>query len=555
MANKIDRRRFLVSSSLAAGGALMQACAPKLTPLWTPTAVDATATPPAAETITPAPGPADIVLTFLHTNDTHGHLAPFRILDFPDPVGGMARRATVVRQIREQSAHVLLVDAGDVHQGCLLADAFQGEPDIELMNELGYVAMGLGNHDLDYGLQTLLRRRDAAFFPILSANLFDAESGERLLEPYTIVEAGGVKIALTNLAGPDWPHIVSAELAAALRFADPIETARELIPQLRTQADLVVVLGHQYLKDDYALASAVPGIDVIISAHEHAKLDQPIQIGGTLIVQDYQWGAYLGRLDVAVSGGRITSYAWGLIPLTADIPADPGIAARVGMLEAELRQMYPERFEVIGEAAVDIADRDIRFREAPLGNLVCDVVRAQAQAEACVLPALTVLNSLFAGPLTVQDVYDALPYPNDILRVRVSGEQLQQILDVAASGSGTGSFVQVSGLQFHIWGGVATDIMVGGQPLDARRVYTLATTDYHTYRAVDYRAIFGSVSEIERTGTTVKEAMIAHIRAHSPVSARVDGRILVEEARSRQGRAAARSRRQPAPAQVALAQV
>lgn len=555
MANKIDRRRFLVSSSLAAGGALVQACAPKLTPLWTPTAVDATATPPAAETTTPAPGPTDIVLTFLHTNDTHGHLAPFRILDFPDPVGGMARRATVVRQIREQSAHVLLIDAGDVHQGCLLADAFQGEPDIELMNDIGYVAMGLGNHDLDHGLQTLLQRRDAAFFPILSANLFDARSGERLLEPYTIVEQGGIRVALTSLAGPDWPHIVSAELAAALRFADPIETARELIPQLRTQADLVVVLGHQYLKDDYALASAVPGIDVIISAHEHAKLAQPIQIGGTLIVQDYQWGAYLGRLDVAVSGGRITSYAWGLIPLTADIPADPGIAARVGMLEAEMRQMYPERFEIIGEAAIDIADRDIRFREAPLGNLVCDVVRAQAQAEACVLPALTVLNSLFAGPLTVQDVYDALPYPNDILRIRVSGEQLQQILDVAASGSGTGSFVQVSGLQFRIWGGVATDIMVNGQPLEARRIYTLATTDYHTYRAVDYRAILGSVSEIEQTGSTVKEAMIAHIRAHSPVSARAEGRILVEEAgRSRQGRAAAR-KRQPAPAQVALVQV
>lgn len=534
----------------------MQACASKLTPPWTPTAVEPTATP-RSEAATPTPGLPDAILTFLHTNDTHGHLAPFRILDFPDPVGGMARRATVVRQIRQQSPHVLLVDAGDVHQGCLLADAFQGEPDIELMNELGYVAMGLGNHDLDYGWQVLLQRREAAFFPILCANLSHAESDELLLEPYTIVEAGGIRVALTSFAGPDWPHIVSADLASALRFADPIETARVLIPQLRAEADLVVVLGHQYLKDDYALASTVPGIDIMISAHEHAKLTQAIQVGGTLIVEDYQWGAYLGRLDVAISGGRITSYASELIPLTADIPADSDIAARVGVMETEMRQRYPERFEIIGEAAIDIADRDIRFREAPLGNLVCDVVRAQAQAEACVLPALTVLNSLFAGPLTVQDVYDALPYPNEILRIQLSGGQLQQILDIAASGSGTGSFVQVSGLQFRIWGGVATDIMVNGQPLDLQRTYTMATTDYHAYRAADYRAIFSTISQIEQVGKTVKETLIAHIRAHSPISARVDGRILVEEAsHSRRGHAArSKSKRRPAPAQVALAQV
>lgn len=450
----------------------------------------------------------------------------------------MARRATLVREIRRQAAHVLLVDAGDVHQGCLMADAFRGEPDIELMNELGYVAMGLGNHDLDYGRQSLLERRQAAFFPILCANVYRAEDNTPLLDPYTVINEGGVRIALTSFAGPDWPHIVPADVQAGLRFADPIETARQLIPQLKAQADLVVVLGHQYLKDDYALARTVPGIDIIIGAHEHARLTEAIQVGGTLIVENYQWGAYLGRLDVAVSGGRITSYAYGLIPLTADIPADPEIAARVGLLEAELRRMYPERFEQIGVAAIDIADRDIRLREAPLGNLVCDVVRAQAGAEACVLPALTVLNSLFAGPLTVQDVHDALPYPNQILRVRLKGEQLQQLLDIAASGSGTGNFVQVSGIRMHIFGGVATQVTVNEHPLDPQRVYTVATTDYHTYRAIDYRDLFSTALSIESVGVTVKDALIAYIREHSPIAAYVDGRIITETSHLRRKRPA-----------------
>ncbi len=554
MANKIDRRRFLVSSSLAAGGALVQACTSKTPPMWTPTVpVEPTMTPPAPDTPPPRSTHPDLVLTFLHTNDTHGHLAPFRILDFPAPVGGIARRASMVREIRRQAAHVLLVDAGDVHQGCLMADAFQGQPDIELMNELGYVAMGLGNHDLDYGRQVLQQRREAAFFPILCANVYHAEENVPLLEPYAIINEGGVRIAMTSFAGPDWPHIIPADLQTGLRFADPIETARALIPQLKAQADLVVVLGHQYLKDDYALAGGVPGIDIIIGAHEHAKLTEAVQVGGTLIVENYQWGAYLGRLDVAVSGGRITSYAYGLIPLTVDVPADPDLAARVGVLEAEMRRMYPERFEQIGEAAIDIADRDIRFREAPLGNLVCDVVRAQAGAEACVLPALTVLNSLFAGPLTVQDVCDALPYPNQILRVQLRGEQLQQLFDIAAAGSGTGNFVQVSGIRLRILGGVATQIAVDGQPLDRERVYTVATTDYHTYRAIDYRDLFSNALNIEPVGITVKDALIAYIRTHSPIAAYVDGRIITEgESRTQRGRATA-SKRQPAAAQVVLA--
>lgn len=475
------------------------------------------------------PDHPDIVLTLLHTNDTHGRLAPFRLLDYPDPVGGMARRAALVRQIQQQVDHVLLVDAGDVHQGCLMADAFRGKPDIALMNEVGYVAMGLGNHDLDYGWESLLERRDDALFPILCANLMNAQTGEPMLDTYAVIQEGGVRIAFTSFAGPEWPHIVAPEHLQNVVLVDPIEAARELIPKIKQEADVVIVLGHQYLKNDYALANAVPGIGLIIGAHEHATLLPAVQIGKTPIVEAFQWGTYLGRLDVAISKGQLTGFTNDLIPLTVGVPSDPEIEARVSMLEREMRQLYPERFELVGTAAIDISDRNIRFQEAALGNLVCDIIRQRAGAEVAFMPSLTVLNALFKGPLVVQDIYDALPYPNEILRLRMTGEQIQRVLDLSASSGGTGNFVQVSGIRFRIAGGVAVDVMVEGVALDWQKQYLVASTDYYVKRAVDHQSLFAVVQDMEDIGVTVKGALIDYIRANSPVEAYTEGRIVVEK--------------------------
>jgi 2',3'-cyclic-nucleotide 2'-phosphodiesterase (5'-nucleotidase family) len=273
----------------------------------------------------------------------------------------------------------------------------------------------------------------------------------------------------------------------------------------------------------------LPGVDIIIGAHEHAKLEQAVQNGGALIVEAYQWGAYLGRLDVVVCEGQVVSHTYDLIPLTNDIPADPAIEARVAMLESELAQLYPDRFEVVGTAAVDISDAKIRFQESPLGNLVCDIVRQSAGADMAVVPSLTMLNALFKGTLVVQDIFDALPYPNQIVRLSMTGEQLQRVLDLGASSGGTGNFVQVSGVRFCIAGGSAVDVMIDGAPLDRQKRYVVASTDYHVRRAIDYRPLFAVAQDTADIGVTVKEALMAYIRANSPIEACTDGRITVKE--------------------------
>ncbi len=114
------------------------------------------------------------------------------------------------------------------------------------------------------------------------------------------------------------------------------------------------------------------------------------------------------------------------------------------------------------------------------------------------------------------------------MTVRLTGEQLQQALDLSASASGTGNFSQVSGVRFRIIGGVATDVTVNGQPLDMRQLYTIATTAQQLKHSSGYRDLFSAGRDTKETGTTIKEALMDHIRTHSPIRAEKDGRIAID---------------------------
>ena len=163
-----------------------------------------------------------------------------------------------------------------------------------------------------------------------------------------------------------------------------------------------------------------------------------------------------------------------------------------------------------------------------MGNLVCDAVRAKTHADVVLVASSAIENALFAGPLVAQDVYDALPYTDQIAIARLSGEQLQQLLDLSASASGTGGFSQVSGVRFRILGGVATEIAVGGQPLEADRAYSVALPFYQVRYNEVYSGLLAAGAGLGDTGVTVQGALIEYIRAHSPLDPRLDGRIAPE---------------------------
>lgn len=256
-----------------------------------------------------------INLTILHTNDQHSRIDPI-----PDDgrkyggMGGMARRASLIEQIRKEEPNVLLLDCGDIWQGTPYFNFFGGELEYKLMSQMKYDAATLGNHDFDNGLKGLEKMLPHAQFPFLSANYdFSKTILKNQFAPYKIFEKQGIKVGVFGL-GIELAGLVSQSNYAQTVYLDPVATAREMVQELREnqKCNLVVCLSHLGYKyddgkiDDVTLARQVEGIDLLLGGHTHTFLDQPEVVrhvsGHETLVNQVGWsGIFLGRLDFSFS--------------------------------------------------------------------------------------------------------------------------------------------------------------------------------------------------------------------------------------------------------------
>ncbi len=309
--------------------------------------------------------PSYLKLTLLSTNDLHARLYPFDISEkhagtVPQMknVGGAARRATYVKQVRAQSNWpVLLLDSGDTtYYTSALGKAFHGLVDVDVMNTLEYMAMCPGNHDFQWDSVHTLNNLKASKFPWVCANLVDEKTGKPFLPPYVIREVGGVRIALfgliTQLVNSE-PYVAREQLG--LRQINPIEVASKLVPELRKQADIVICLSHLGIYQDPKLAREVPGIDVILGGHSHARLATPTMvpvgtpsatfIGAVPVVQAFCHGSEIGHTDVIfyrdLATGRyslMSCKGW-LVSMDSTVPDDPTIVKLLERWEAKRRAL------------------------------------------------------------------------------------------------------------------------------------------------------------------------------------------------------------------------
>ena len=262
----------------------------------------------------------DIVkITILHTNDMHSRVEPF-----PNDgrrnsgLGGMARRASLIKKIREQESNVLLLDAGDIVQGTPYFNFFGGEVELKLMSQMGYDAATLGNHDFDNGIEGLEKMLPFAKFPYLIANYdFSAETGlKNTFQGYKIFEKQGIKIGVFGL-GIELKGLVLDKHFGAVKYIDPVGIAKEMVQTLKAQkCDLIVCLSHLGYKyenepkvSDVVLAQKVEGIDLIIGGHTHTFLDKPEKIihpnGHSTIINQVGWaGIRLGRVDFVLEKSK-----------------------------------------------------------------------------------------------------------------------------------------------------------------------------------------------------------------------------------------------------------
>ncbi len=252
-------------------------------------------------------------ITILHTNDTHSHVEPFEASHYRYAnKGGVARRATLVENVRKENPNTLLLDAGDIFQGTPYFNYFGGELEFKLMSMLKYDLATIGNHDFDNSIEGLYKQLPNAKFDFVSANYnFKNTVLDTHVKPYKIFKKDGIKIGIFGL-GIKLDGLVSPKMYKETQYLDPIEISQDMSRILKEeeQCDLIICLSHlgYYSRRnptkicDLNLAKATKDIDLIIGGHSHTFLPKPTIIKNAddknvLVNQVGCYGINVGRID------------------------------------------------------------------------------------------------------------------------------------------------------------------------------------------------------------------------------------------------------------------
>ncbi|HAZ62035.1 MAG TPA: hypothetical protein DCZ72_00255 [Armatimonadetes bacterium] len=483
-----------------------------------------------------SPLPAEtLALGIMHTNDHHGHLMPFRH-DGEDGWGGVARRRVAIQRNRADTSYQwLLLDAGDVFQGTPISNLLTGFLDLECMNQMGYDAMALGNHEFDFGYDVLRSRFADVNFRLLCANVIDRERGTSVAQPFAVIRRGAYRIGVIGLttetlAGETHPKVKESIVAY------PAPVVAGLANYLRgTGCDIVIVLSHQGYGRDLALAAAVPELDVIVGGHTHTQLDEPTRVGDVLVTQTNGWGRYLGVLrmiferDDETQRFRLVAHQNEYQPMSPDLPEDEGLLAFIADYD---RRLQEEMGRVVATALRDFSVEEVRLRENELANLVADAMRTQTEADIVLMNGGNFRAPLAAGPVTAGDLYAVLPFDNFMVKVNLTGAKIRECLEYSTNQYGDGGFLQVSGLRLHYRDGVLVSALVGSDPATA-----VPLDDAATYSVVmtDFLAIGGDGFPLAEdpygpgfTGLEQRATFSTWASAQRDLNSALDGRVLVE---------------------------
>lgn len=528
---------------------------------------------PVAAVAAPA---APLDLTILHTNDFHARIDEYDVgggacTNAANCIGGYARLATLVAGVRADTDNVLLVDAGDQFQGTLYYNLFKSDVVAAMMNAVGYEAMTVGNHEFDDGPAELAALATAAAFPIVSTNL-DVSAEPALvgkLAPYTVVEREGQKVGILGVTTTELPDISSPGPNVVVQ--DPASSVQATVTALAGEGvDKVVVLSHLGYAEDLALAAAVSGVDVIVGGHSHTFLYDPATaqtfsppnlsltpVGAyptvvespadepVLVVTAFEWGKFLGRLDVSFGGdGIVTAYDGNPIYVSNTVAKDPAIEALIAPYREDVNDLMTLK---VGEITVDAplsvdGKRICRLGECLLGNVVTDAMLWQVNTVGGGDYQIAVTNggglraALLAGDVTYGGVMNVLPFGNTIATMGLKGSDLLAALEhsVRSYPGENGGFLQVSGMRYTfdpmkpagsrifsatVWNGTTWEAL---QP---DTVYKVVTNNFTRNGGDGYSWFRDNAINPYDFGPGLHEAVIAYFETFSPVTPVIEGRI------------------------------
>jgi 5'-nucleotidase len=408
--------------------------------------------------------------------------------------------------------NVLTLHGGDVFIGDLFFNKFFGVAEFQLMASLGFDAMALGNHEFDLTpaiLDTALRNSfpPGYGFPFVSSNLvLDDPQVQPLKDyifPYTIKQFGNTKVGIFSLLTPE-TNVFSLPSPAVVDTSIAM-TALAMIDSLTSQGcNLIICLSHLGIYYDQDLAANIPGINIIVSAHDHFTTDQPIEVsdplgGTTYIVQADAFYKCIGKMKIAVSSTGMELIDYSIIDLDATIPEEPTVKAVVNGLITEIENTWgPVYTQQIGLATAFFEEVATNLGEngphdTPIGNLVTDAYRWKTETEVAITVGGSTAQPIYEGPLVAADAFRVVGYGFNevnglgfrIVKFKLTGADLIAGLEFGVSMAEYNDelFPQVSGMSY--WYNLAKPpfsrieyVEVGGVPLDPQQEYSITANEF-----------------------------------------------------------------------------
>jgi 5'-nucleotidase len=464
---------------------------------------------PAVEQKAPAVELPEVVsVAVAQTCDVHGFILPYRAIAYVDPMrrkpdsymveaGGAEWLLGYVNILREKFAgRVVLVDDGDMFQGTMLSNRFEGAPVIAAMNRIGYTCAVLGNHDLDFGAEgeespdkdpfgsVKARAREAAF-PFLAANVVDRKTGQMIdwdnFAPYKIVDANGVKVAVIGVTTMETPKVTQKSVGENLEFLPLAETVAKYAAQARKNGARVVVAAMhaggfcETFKDAddlsrcdpaqemFQVAQALPAgaVDLMVGGHSHAYVAH--RVNGMTLLQSGAQGAAFGLAEIRYSTrenkvvevrilgpvpictthfkGEGTCNFLDHVPGKETEPATfMGVEVKpVRFLEEllgpEQKAVMAESQAPLGVAAARNLDQ-LLGKDSPVGLLSTRAMLDRyPEAQVAVLNESSIRAPIVEGPLTTADVFHVFPFDSGIGFIRLKGDKLLDLVRLATSGA------------------------------------------------------------------------------------------------------------------------
>ncbi|MDP7035941.1 MAG: 5'-nucleotidase C-terminal domain-containing protein [Planctomycetota bacterium] len=514
-------------------------------------------------------------LTVIATNDLHGHLTP-RIPSRASqpPIGGVGWMGGYFDAVRQENpGRVLLLDAGDLFSGTIIADYREGKAVIDCMNALGYGASAVGNHEFDFGpigpkntlgpgvdpRGTFKARLAQSRFPFLAANIRSRKTGTWVEWPnckrYHLFDMKGIKVGVIGLATPETPKVTFPPYVDGIEFTSMLEAARELIPVVRKEgAQVVILLAHAgairngsarwgFSGEVVDLAAALPpgSVDLIVSGHTHRLYR--FEVNGIQIVQGSCCGAGFQRLDIYVDSKTKRTDAsknryHPFQPFLGSRSPEEAVfyrGKRIQRSEALLKILDPYRKEAekVSSRVLGNAKRDLRTNrgaESELANYVADsVYRSFDGVSAVFLNSGGLRARIQKGPITVGSVYRAIPFNNKVVLLTLTGVQVRALLEQGVQGRR--GILLVSGIRYTykpkspIGERVGEILYADGKPVLPTDQVRCATLDF-LYRGGDGYTLLAEGTQVEPTEHLLRDIVTQSIlKETEPIVGKIDGRM------------------------------